>query len=106
MKGVQLSTFQPTLRGEPGGIKVLLSDQRIIPVAGGTTGISEQATIIHKWLLDTYAAENAAILVKDVINKFGYWSRTFSPVRDVMKLKGFPLEELIDASLLYVEEPQ
>ena len=104
MKGIQLSTFEPALNYKPGGIKVILSNKYVVPVAGSTKNISEQATLIHKWLMDTYAAEGAAIRVSCVILKFGRRTRKFSPTRDTMCIQGFPLEELQDASLLYVEE--
>lgn len=94
MKG--LSTFKPALFHEKGGIKTILDNKFVVAVAGDTAGLSEQAQKIHAWLI----TENKPVQVRDVIWAHGYWDRRY----EHKSLRGFPLEELVDASLLYVED--
>lgn len=85
---------------EKGGIELLLCHQLVIPVAGDASDLSEQARIIHAWLLEEYARTGTAIKVGTVINTHGFMHRKL----EGKTLRAFPLEELQDASLLYPEE--
>lgn len=96
MKG--LSTFKPALFHEKGGIKTILDNRFVSAVAGDTAGLSDQAKTIHAWLLK----ESKPVQVREVIKSHGFWDRRY----ENKSLRGFPLEELQDASLLYVEDAQ
>lgn len=96
MKG--LSTFTPALTTAKGGIKTIEGNRFVVPVAGDTAGLSEQAKTIHAWLL----TRPHPVLVRDVIQAHGFPHRKL----EVKTLRAFPLEELLDASLLYVEDDQ
>lgn len=104
MKGIELSTFKPSPPRSKGGVKVIPHMKGVIPVSGSTAGISEQARIIHAWLLEQYAQRNKPITVLDVINTHGAKRYVQHMQHVVRSLQGFPLEELLDASLLYVAE--
>lgn len=103
MQKVQLSTFKPRGFLKKGGIAVILPNQRVIPVAGDTSGLSEQARIIHEWTMARYTTTSTPVSVKDIIDTHGHYGRGYFN-HDVKTLQAFPLEELQDASLLYPEE--
>lgn len=104
MKTVELSKFQPTPRHIPGGIKTIMGADDVVPVAGDTTGLSGQAIMIHEWLLETYGNEQQPISARRVIQTFGkrVWQSNLQT--EYHSLGAFPMEELQDASLLYVVE--
>lgn len=99
-KGIELSTFKPRGMFEKGGIEVLLCNRFVIPVAGDASGLSEQARIIHAWLIEEHARTGQPVMVRTVINTHGFMHRKL----ECKTLQGFPLEELQDASLLYPQE--
>ena len=104
MKGIELSTFKPSPPRSKGGVKVIPHMKSVVPVAGSTAGISEQARIIHSWLLEQYTQRNKPVPVLDVINTHGAKRYVQHMQHVIRSLQAFPLEELLDASLLYVVE--
>lgn len=107
MKGIELSTFKPSPPRSKGGVKVIPHMKSVVPVAGSTAGISEQARIIHAWLLEQHAQHSKPIPVLDVINTHGVkrYVQHIQHIQHVVRsLQAFPLEEMLDASLLYVAE--
>lgn len=96
MKG--LSTFKPTAFHEKGGVKTILNNRKVVAVAGAATDLSDQAQKIHAWLL----TKGEPVQVNDIIWVHGFWDRR----HENKSLRAFPLEELQDASLLYVEDAQ
>lgn len=101
MKEGYLSTFQPRGFLKKGGIPIIHALQRVKSVPGDTTGLSEQAKDIYAWLQQQ---PEGPILVSDIIKEHGYRHRLPYGQDDTKTLNAFPLEELVDASLLYVVE--
>lgn len=97
-----LSTFKPALSHEPGGVKVIISNRHVVAVPAGTypLDLSQQARDIHQWLLE----QGGSVLVGDVIKKHGYPLRRQDVQAWTKTLRAFPLEELYDHSLVYIEE--
>lgn len=100
MKADYLSTFKPRGLAEKGGIEAIPSTKRVVPVAGDTAGLSEQARDIHAWLLQ----QTPPVRVGDIIKQHGFPITRPYGLPDGKTLRAFPLEELVDASLLYVAE--
>lgn len=97
-----LSTFKPALNHEPGGVKVIQVGKHVVAVAVGTypLDLSQQARDIHQWLVE----QGGPVLVGEVIKKHGYKLKRPYGMPDTKTLRGFPLEELYDHSLVYIEE--
>lgn len=106
MKDIELSKFQPTPGHIPGGIKVIMGSAEVVPVAGDTAGLSQQAAIIHSWMMETWNEEQQPISARRIIQKFGkrVWQSNLQT--EYHSLGAFPLEELQDASLLYIVEAE
>lgn len=104
MKGIELSKFRPSAPNDKGGIKPIPPEKGVVPVAGSTEGISEQARIIHTWLVEQHAERKTPISVGEGINTHGERKYRRHLQMTVRTLSAFPLEELLDASLLYVAE--
>lgn len=102
MQSDYLSRFKPTLTWEPGGVKVIIASRHVVAVPAGTypLDLSQQARVIHQWLLD----KGGSVLVADVIKHHGYPMKRPYGLPDTKTLRAFPLEELYDHSLLYVVE--
>lgn len=98
----QLSKFKPALDNEPGGIKTINVMHHVVPVpVEPDADISPQARTIHDWLITENARTNAPVLVNLIIKTHGFKHRLLDGMKT---LRGFPVEELLDAGLLYVEE--
>lgn len=101
MRSDYLSTFKASRDDEPGGVKVIPITSHVVPVSTATypLDLSLQARDIHAWLIKQPAG---GVLVRDIIRIHGF--RHPSPFFEGKTLRGFPLEELYDHSLLFVEE--
>lgn len=103
MQANYLSTFKPATEGQEGGVKVIPRTHHVVavPVKTYPFDLSQQARDIHQWLID-HPAES--VIVSDIIRKHGYSLRRPYGLPEGKTLRGFPLEELYDHSLLFVEE--
>lgn len=102
MRENYLSTFKPATDGQAGGVKVIPRTCHVVPVAATVypLDLSQQARDIHQWLVE----QGGPVLVGDVIKKHGYKLKRPYGMPDTKTLRGFPLEELYDHSLVYIEE--
>ena len=97
---IELSKFKlahPYSEEGPHGISQFHS---VVPISGDTSSVSEQARLIHEALITRHAETGEPMLVRDIIKTHGFWDRSVT----VKTLRGFPVEELRAASLLYVVE--
>ena len=103
MRENYLSTFKPATDGQAGGVKVILRTCHVVPVAATVypLDLSQQARDIHQWLIQQ---PPGGVLVSDVIRAKGYTLKRPYGLPDAKTMRGFPLEELYEHSLLYVEE--
>ena len=102
MHNSKLSKFRPAADNEPGGIKAIHVLHHVVPVpVEPPADISEQARTIHAWLIQEHARTNAPIQMRAIIKAHGFKHRLIDGEKT---LRGFPVEELLDAGLLYVEE--
>lgn len=103
MQANYLSTFKPATDAQAGGIKVIASSNHVVPVAAKTypLDLSQQARDIHQWLTQQ---PPGGVLVSDVIKKHGFRLQRPYGLPDAKTMRGFPLEELYDHSLIYVDE--
>lgn len=103
MRENYLSTFKPATDGQAGGVKVIPRTCHVVPVAATVypLDLSQQARDIHQWLIKQ---PPGGVLVADVIKKHGFRLQRPYGLPDAKTLRGFPLEELYDHSLVYIEE--
>lgn len=76
------------------------TQHHVVPVPGNAAELTGPARDVHAWLTDEHARTGQPVPVKAVIEAKG----TFHRLLECQVLIGRPLEELLDASLLYVEE--
>lgn len=89
----------------PGGIKPIEHRFHLVPVNGPVPDdLSVKERDIYVWLLSRFKETNSPISALEVVRQFGTRARLYSPVREVKMLPDWPLEHLLDASLLYVVE--
>ncbi|WP_313824057.1 hypothetical protein [Leclercia sp.] len=102
MRENYLSTFKPATDAQSGGIKVIPLANHVVAVAvkAYPFDLSQQARDVHQWILQ----HPAGVLVSDLIKANGYKLKRPYGMPDTKTMRGFPLEELYDHSLLYVVE--
>ncbi len=91
------STFKVARDSDKGGIKALQLNSLVVGVEGDTSNVSGDAARIHRWLV----AQAGPVTMRQIHNVFGEWRDGRCGGPGWYAVRGFPTEELIDASLAY-----
>lgn len=75
-------------------------DALVIPVAGDTSVLDETAKRIHIWALGYHERTGEPVRIHDIVKQFGVQHK----LMNTLYLPHFPIEHMIDASLMYVDE--
>lgn len=91
------STFKVARDSDKGGIKALQLESLVVGVEGDASTVSGDAARIHRWLV----AVKRPVTMLEIHKVFGEWRDGRCGGPGWYAVRGFPTEELIDASLAY-----
>lgn len=101
MKESDYSRFIPTKQNSQGR-KIVMPYYKLTAVEGDTSGLSVQAQQIHEWLKQRNEELAREVEAIDIVRHFGTGRFHDRRQMTVYSLRGYPMEELVDAGLITI----